>query len=339
MSIFKSTLVNKILLIFLIGVLIYVFYSSYLDRDFVPFEFFNGIKRKENIDHIYLHIGNHLSNYFHRMGLAILQQSDFTNEEYTENFLKYLPSELVYSESDICKSTYARFKEKGVTIENSTFAWSAEWYIKNDNQMNFWICMKPLINHVLDAAFKKTGINTPIDCPIIHFRCADVPFVKHHQYHFVKYEFYRKALEEVTVKTGVQYNKVKILYSPGHLSKKEYDDACDIYSQSLKKYLENLNYEVEIYSNTDIEDFANMFYAPATIAAVSSYSFMSGFFGNGLYITSEHHQEDDEKAGCSQGTCGEWMLEGYLLKHKMVDDYTDTNNVISLLRDGGGSTM
>lgn len=317
-----TTLINKIFLILLIGILLYVFYTSYL-------------KTKENIDHIYVNIGNRLSNYFHQMGLAILQKTDFINEEQTINFLKYLPSELVFSESDLCKSTYKRFEEMGVTYENSRFPWSAEWFITSDNQMNFWICMKPLINHVLNNAFIKTGINTPIDCPIIHFRCADVPFIKHDHYHFVKYDFYRKALEEVTQKIGVKYNKVKILYSAGHLSNKDFDNACDVYSNSLKRYLEELNYEVEIYSSSDIEDFANLFYAPATIAAVSSYSFMSGFFGNGLYITSEHIKENDKEPGCSREKCGEWMLGGYLLKHKNVDEYMDTTNTIYLLRDGG----
>jgi len=313
----KSLTINKILLFFLIFLSIYVFYSSYLTR-------------KETIDHIYVHIGNCLSSYFHTMGLAILEKSNFKNEEYTQNFLKYLPTEIIYEDSDMCKNIYKCFEENGVTYENSKFAWSAEWFIRDDNQMKFWICMKPLINYILDEAFKKTGINTPVDCPIIHFRCSDVPFGRQNQYHFAKYDFYKKALDDIKQKTGLQYNKVKILYSNGHLSTQEYGNACDKYCSSLKKYLEDLNYDVEVYSNTDIEDFANMFYAPATIGTVSSYSFMSGFFGNGIYITNEHIIEEEVKSECN--LCKEWMYESYKLKHNSVFDYMDTENVISLLR-------
>ena len=132
----KSLTINKILLFFLIFLLIYVFYSSYLTR-------------KETLEHIYAQIGNLLSSYFHRMGLAILEKSNFKNEEYTQNFLKYLPTEIIYEDSDMFKNIYKCFEENGVTYENSKFAWSAEWFVRDDNQMKFWICMKPLINYVL----------------------------------------------------------------------------------------------------------------------------------------------------------------------------------------------
>lgn len=309
-----SSLNNKLLLIYLIILLVYVFYSSYL-------------LRKENIDNIHVHMGNHLSWYFHKLGRTILQKKDFSEKLDNVNFIKYLPSEIIYNDSEICKRTYDKFAEMGVTYENSGYCPTAEWFIRDNNHLNFWLSMKPLVQELLDNAFKKTGINSPVDCPVIHFRCSDVPFQRHPDYHLIKYEFYKKALEDINSKTSLNYSKVKILYSNGHLGDEKNGAACDIYSNTLKKYLEDLNYEVQMVANADIEDFANLFYAPAVISTVSSYSFMSGFFGKGIYITVENLSEDEEKSKCDS----EYMYNGFHLKHKMVDDYYDTDNVIKLL--------
>ena len=305
------------LLLYLVVLLLYICYSSYL-------------LRQENIDNIHVHIGNYLSGYFHRFGKAILQQKDFIEKVDTVNFIKFLPSEVIYNESDICKRTYDKFKELGVTDENSGFFPTAEWFIRDENHLNFWLCMKPLVQEILDNAFKKTGVNSYVDRPIIHFRCSDVPFQRHPDYHLIKYEYYRKALEEINKRTSLNYSKVKILYSNGHLTTNENSNACNIYANSLKQYLQDLNYDVEICSNADIEDFANLFYAPAVISTVSSYSFMSGFFGKGIYISVENLSEDQDKMDCNK--CDEWMMRGYQLKHRSVEDYLDTDDVISLLR-------
>lgn len=312
-----SSLTNKLLLIYLIILLVYIFYSSYL-------------LRKENIDSIYVHIGNYLSGYFHRLGRAILQKKDFYEKLDTANFIKYLPSEIIYEDSDICKRTYDKFNEMGMTYDKSWFFPTGEWFIRDNNHFIFWTCMKPLIHEILDNAFKKTGINSPIDCPVIHFRCSDVPFQRHPDYHLVKYNFYKKALEDINSKTSLNYSKVRILYSNGHLADEKNAKACDVYANTLKKYLEDLNYEVNIVANSDIDDFANLFYAPAVIATVSSYSFMSGFFGDGIYISVENLSEDQEKSDCD--ACSELMYSGFHLKHKEVDDYYNTDNVISMLR-------
>ena len=313
------SLINKILLIYLSFILIYILYSFYL------FE-------KENLESIYISLGNHLSVYFHKLGSAILQKSNFTSNEETANFVKYLPTEIIFEDNDLCKSTYDKFVENGVTYENTRFLFTGEWFIKNDNHMKFWICMKPLVHSILDEAFKKTGVNKLIDTPIIHFRCSDIPFIKHSMYHLYKYEFYKRALQDIIDKTGVNYNKVKILYSNSHQSNEEYGNACDKYTSSLKKYLEDLNYDVEVYTNSDIEDFADMFYAPAVIAGCGSYTFMSGFFGDGIFITGKHVEEDDvNQSPCK--LCDNWMYDGYQLKHKYVDDYIDTDKVTNMLRN------
>lgn len=307
----------KLLFFYLVFILLYIFYSSYM-------------KRKESIENIHIHIGNYLSVYFFRMGISILKQEDFYFELDDTNFIKYLPKNITYNDNEDFKNLYNCFNEKGITYENmKNTLYYAEWYIRNNNQMQFWMCMKPLINKLLDNAFIETGLTERVDCPIIHFRCSDVPFQRHPSYHIDRYEFYKKALERINEKLDIQYKKVKILYNNYHLSDDKKRIMCDVYCNQLKNYLNKIGYEVEIYSNSDIDDFSNLFYAPAVISGVSSYSFMSGFFGNGIFITSEHLEEQEAKLDCN--LCDEWMFKGYQIKHNTVHDYFDITELIPLL--------
>jgi len=107
-----------------------------------------------------------------------------------------------------------------------------------------------------------------------------------------------------------------------------------IYIGSLIKYLENLGYSVTTESKSNIEDFADMFYADAVISGVSSFAFMSAFFGNGVYYSSEHIEEGESTTQCTM--CESWTLPSTKLRHRDVADYHDTENVISLLKQSTG---
>ena len=56
---------------------------------------------------------------------------------------------------------------------------------------------------------------------------------------------------------------------------------------------------------------------------------MSGFFGKGLFYSGGHIEEKDKKAGCTM--CNKWLINKYEIKHSIVDDYHDTDKVISIL--------
>jgi hypothetical protein len=51
--------------------------------------------------------------------------------------------------------------------------------------------MKPLINKILDETFQKCGLKKDVYNPIIHFRCADTPFIKGNGYHLQYYSFFK----------------------------------------------------------------------------------------------------------------------------------------------------
>jgi len=306
------------------------------------------IKIKENFDNISLDIGNEICFYFCNLGLSILQKKDFNYvlgnlginmKEYF--FFDSLPSFIKYEYDDI----HNCFISNNITNEFiSKIFISATWSVNNDKLYHFWNCMKPLIHKILDETFQKCLLKKSVNNPIIHFRCADTPFIKQDGYHFQYYPFFKEALNQIYIKTNHKYNNVDIMSCSFHKSNKEKQDSCKIYSESLQRYLKEIGYESSIVCNSNIDDFATLFYAPAVISTSSSFSFMSGFFGNGIFISTESIEgkicnesgtyipaKNVEDKVCN--SCKDFTIYGYNLMHNLVDDYNNTDNVIRLLNN------
>ena len=199
------------------------------------------------------------------------------------------------------------------------------WEVHNNRREKFWLIMKPLINQVIDDTLKKSGLYKKVQYPVIHFRCSDIPFIKHKQYKLQKYTFYKDSLEEIKRKSGINYDTVILLTNTAHRSNNKNKKACEIYLNGIKNYIESIGYKVIIQSNSKEEDFATLFYAPAVISPGSSFSFMSGFFNNGIFISEGH------MSICNN--CGKWLVRGYGIEHKKVNNYYDTTDVIKLLNE------
>jgi hypothetical protein len=104
--------------------------------------------------------------------------------------------------------------------------------------------MHPLVQSIMNEAFLKSDLKKKVDCPIIHFRCADTPFVKQNGYHFQYYTFFEEALKEITKKSNVNYSKVILMSCNTHNSDVEKQNACVDYTDSLKKYLNEIGMTV-----------------------------------------------------------------------------------------------
>ncbi len=115
-----------------------------------------------------------------------------------------------------------------------------------------------------------------------------------------------------------------------HKSINKNKECCSFYVDQLKLYLESFNYKIIIECNDINTDFALMFYAPAVISNGSSMSFMSGFFGNGIFISEGHFREIDGKIE-KNNNHGDWLVEGYSILHKDVKNYYDKEEVLKLL--------
>ena len=317
-------------IVFIIIILIIMIYLIYITYKYLikSNEFFYENNNINN--NVSLNVGNELSAYFYDLGKAIINQENFKYKQYNEIFFKNLPIDIkIYELNNI----YNCFIQNNITsqffIENNYK--EALWECINKDKENYNKCMKPIINKILNDTFIKSNLVKNMKEIIIHFRCADVPFVKHYAYHFQKYQYFKDALDDI--KQTISTNKVIILYNNSHLSNERNMNACNIYVDELKKYIINLGYNVNIESYSNIDDFAMMFYAPAVISTHSSFSFMSGFFGMGKFISAGHFYEKNIIEKCDN--CDNWLYKGYDLNHKDVVDYYDTTTVINQLKSNG----
>jgi hypothetical protein len=234
--------------------------------------------------------------------------------------LKELPTHIPFR-SDLAD----QFKEKNVTLEKvRSIQGVALWECTSDLNMVIFQILKPTIHGLLDKALIQSGLKREPLSTVIHFRCADTPFIKHPNYYLQKYSFFKESLEKINAPDKT----VTLMNCSTHLSKKEEQDACASYVKHLSDYLESIGYQVNIRCNTNVEDFADLFYAKAVISTGGSYSFMSGFFGKGLFLSTEHIINGNT---CTANECNDIFIRGHNLFHEEVDSYYQVDKVYTLL--------
>ena len=298
---------------------------------FLIFFLQNTISNIEQFENIPIDIGNYLSDYFYNLGTSILLQKDYSYAPPDVDFFRNLPTSIPYSSID--PSIYANLTANGITHDEFIKKFDCKvclWFVNNNMNHAFWTSMRPIINSILDETLIKSNLKKVVEYPVIHFRCADTPFVRHGQYHFQKYKFYKKTLERINSTLSQSYSKVILLSCNFHRSDEEKKVACGSYTSSLSEYLKSISYEPIVECKSNIEDFATIFYAPAVISIGSSFSFMSGFFGKGLFFSGGHREESDAEGGCD--TCNNWLDYTDEIKHNTVKDYYKAEQVIKILQ-------
>jgi hypothetical protein len=284
----------------------------------------------ENYENINIDIGNTLSDYYYNLVLSILEKRDFNysnnshyyNSEKINNnnkFINEFPQHIPFD-----KNIYNEFIKNNITTEILKQSFNLGfWTTYTKEQENIHKIMKSTMNNIMNKTFIKLKLNKEVKETIIHFRCADVPFNKHGMYYFQKYSFFNKALQDIEQKIG-KINNVIILSCTDHLSNEENKNACNIYADLFKTHLSK--YNPKILCNTNVDDFVLMFYAPAVISTISSFSFMSGYFGNGIYIQPNLMDQNEEKCLDCNNT-----YKGYNIQHNKVNDYHNIDEVYKLL--------
>jgi len=261
-------------------------------------------------------LGNTICSYFYYYALSICNKTDFETTTDNYNIIKYLPNYIPFN-----NELYNKLNEYNITKEKIESKCSeCLWHCDNEWIYNLWKTLKPTINEILNNAIIKSKLNENIKYPIIHFRCADVPFAKHRQYYLQKYSFFKTALEKYNFNND---KTVIIMYYFKHNSDDNNINACNEYLNNLKKYLFELGYTCILQSKSNFEDFSDLFNAPYVISTGGSFSFMSGFFGNGQFISTEHCEEDNN---CCKD-CGNVFLKEYNIHHKLIKSYYDVNDV------------
>lgn len=290
--------------------------------DIQPTSLLGSFCNLENMENISLDIGNFLCIYFSKLGNSFKNGYDFVYDINQDNeFLKHLPTKIPYD--PIIGNSL-----KYIPSYIFNIGFDGTWVCDNNDTHNFWIILKPLVYNILNEAFIKANLEIKTTYPVIHFRCSDVPFIKHFHYHIAKYQFYLDTLIELKTK-NINTETVNLLACFNHLATNDNKKHCNVYIESLSNFLIKNGYKVNIICNSNIDDFALLFYAPAVISLGSSYSFMSGFFGNGIFVSEGHFDERrTESSTCDK--CN-WLKNSYTLLHKNVVSYHDSENVIKLL--------
>jgi hypothetical protein len=274
----------------------------------------------ENYENVKSDIGNVLSSYYYNLVLSIFKKEDF-NYSNDSPFIKEFPKFIKWNEemyNELIKNNISL--NDIINIEPVAF-----WNIHNSKLEKIHTIMKPTIHTIFDNTFKKLNLKKEIKNPIIHFRCADTPFIKHERYYFQKYSYFNNSLKELQDKIG-KFTDVTILACFTHVSSDEDKQSCNIYVNKLKEHLNK--YNIHIDCNSNVDDFVSMFYAPAVISTISSFSFMSGYFGNGIYIQPNAMLSDKEVClDCDN------QYKGYNIPHNKVNDYHNVDEVYKLLID------
>ena len=319
-----------------------------------------GVKQNGSTSETFTNVsslGNKIAVYHWALIEAIVNKTDFQFDKASQEFenTMFLQKFPVFLEfHGILKDISENMRNAGVSSEVVAGTRSKP-YLHECAQPYCGIIhniMKPLFQKLLDSALQATGFDGNAiteslkDTIVIHFRCADVPFTKHPKYHLQKYEFFTVAVRNAQTRSefkNVKIRRVVLLTFPHH----ENTDsrrvaACNTYTNSIKMLLEKhfTDLRIDIQSETTLEDFATLFYAPYTVSTGSSFSFYAGYYGMGFFQTTAISQVDSEQEVCpdcsneEKSNCylpTENVICGYNIMHSSVDDYTDTNAVMTLL--------
>jgi hypothetical protein len=319
----------------------YIFDFVVLFLLFIIFYFvFN--KKKENFTNIWLYyndkskkpsggLGNILSAFFTNKTKNILNENKEVYElnESEKNFIKL---EKYFKIDDTKKEEI-----KSLKFFNGPF----QWNFFKCKTLTFWNILNPNINISLNKFFEDIEIPIIENIPILHFRCSDVPFELHGDYHFSKYKYYKWCHNKLKSK----YKKWYIMFNNNHLSNEKYKKLSTIYFNDLKKYLvEILKLEIEILKpNNQYQDLKLLYNSDVVIqgGCGGSFCFFAGFFNKQYFFTDVNKNEDLYKYKCEYKNDLDkidniFYFPNGLIKHseiKTVGGYENTNSVIKLLRN------
>ena len=277
------------------------------------------IPTKESFENIPEDIGNYLSKYFYHYSVSVCKKTDFHYPSSTHPLLKYLPETIPFDREKL-----VQFQAKGITLEKLTpIQGMSIWECNSDWILDLWMILKPMIQEMLQLAIHQSGLKS-VSKTIIHFRCADTPFIKQPMYYLQRYDFFKECLALHPDK------KVTLMNCSTHRCGKENQEACAEYVRRLAAFLTSLGYEVETQCKTNGEDFADLFHAKMVISTGGSFSFMSGFFGKGIFLSTEHIPTD-KTSRCESLACQRIFKKGHNIPHEQVESYHDVDQVYTLL--------
>ena len=278
-------------------------------------------------------LGNRFCDYFLDMGMAFYNNCDFVvtyQLDFESSFANVLPRFVPFN-ADIAVELH-RFTEKDYVIEGILHC--CAWEMHNDAHIHFWKTMRPLVRNILQESVCKLGLCRQISYPIIHFRCSDVPFIRHSSYHFQRYAYFINEIQELRSQ-GIDCSSVYLMTNHTHCTSQHMSELGNKYTQHLfdflQKKLQNVGTSIiKVSSNSYMSDWSAMFCAPAVISTGSSFSFFAGYFGGpDNFSPSTFRMEHNLISAVS----ALWLKNEYSVDHSNVVDYDNIDDVCLLLEN------
>ena len=274
-------------------------------------------------------VGNILSVFFNSMifNYHIKNNPNYENNidssfEYRNHFINLFNS---------LKNT--KFTRKQLELFPKQINYDSIWNIHKHKTKPYWDSIKREVTKSLKGFTTEIKVTELEKYPILHFRCSDVPFVQHNNYHFSKYNFYKWCNDKLKHK----YKKWYIMWDNSHLSNNNYKQLSSIYFNDLKQYLENdLNLEIiHINKNNQYEDFKLLYNAPVVIqgGCGGSFSFFGGYFNN-RFLYTDVNRNEHENENNNYIDSHDFYKNGILTHNevKKAGGYKNTSKVIKLLK-------
>lgn len=179
----------------------------------------------------------------------------------------------------------------------------------------FWDICRRILARRYDKVLPKVSVTEPV----IHFRCSDIPFNKHHEYHIPKDGMLHWIAEELKVRG---YKTAIILNCTKHLSEDGNDKYCKDFLDHYVGILTEHGISVRFQCKDLLEDFATMYYSPLLVSLNgSSFSLAAGMAKDPTkFITSNNGVEIDGKYVYSKGLSWKYY-GGPPILHSEVANY------------------
>lgn len=265
---------------------------------------------------IHVNIGNFFCVYFFNMGKSFVKGNDYI----TSSTLDILPKKVILNNTIREQLVQNNFTLEELDNEALKHTPEGMWFICNDRRFLFWKIMKPQVHDILTRVlhYPKTHENV-----IIHFRCSDVPFQRHHKYMLQRFAYFDDILKRI----NVNHRNIIIVSCNDYRANHQQQTMCKSIIERLRTHLTKSGYYVQTRCSSILDDFAFMFSATAVISTGGSFSFMSGFFGATRFFSEGHYRDGNEN--CT--ICSDWLVSGYSIPHSNISNYFDKEDVFNKL--------
>ena len=182
--------------------------------------------------------------------------------------------------------------------ESSWNPMSKEWENNSEKYSLYWKQKAPIIKNILSSQKIKPD-NSFKNKAVIHFRCSDVPFVKHSQYHLLPKEYFyfiAKELEEKNIDEILFLNCSD--WNSHQTPVKDPHKICNSYIKIISDWIQEKT-PIKINKNkicTSVkETYSIMLGSKVLVSTGGSFSFIPGITKGKNYITASNIGEVDQE--------------------------------------------